>query len=235
MTQAIFPEGGLSLDGRPRRAKLGLLSYIIDGFDFESGRDVVFVPVGLNYDRVLEDRVLTKVHPNGARHFDFEVSAVLGFVWRQIWLRVTKRYYRYGYACVSFGEPVSLRELAKITKIRRETTSLAEELGSRLMERVEAVIPVLPVPLVSTVLADAEEPLGRLEIKARCHALLEEFYARGAYVHLPHKDEDYAVDVGLRILESRHMLSEVDGKVIVNPTDMGLIEYYAASVEHLRK
>ena len=30
-TQAIFPEGGLSLDGRVGPAKLGLLSYIVDG------------------------------------------------------------------------------------------------------------------------------------------------------------------------------------------------------------
>ena len=57
VTQAIFPEGGLSLDGAVGPAKLGLLSYIVTGFD-PGGRDVVFVPVGLNYDRVLEDRVL---------------------------------------------------------------------------------------------------------------------------------------------------------------------------------
>lgn len=37
-TQAIFPEGGLSLDGRVGAAKLGLLSYILAGFDPE-GRD----------------------------------------------------------------------------------------------------------------------------------------------------------------------------------------------------
>ena len=54
VTQAIFPEGGLSRDGRLALPKLGLLSYIVTGFD-PSGRDVVFVPVGLNYDRVLED------------------------------------------------------------------------------------------------------------------------------------------------------------------------------------
>ena len=36
---------------------MGLLNYVISGADTEQ-RDVVFVPVALNYDRVLEDRIL---------------------------------------------------------------------------------------------------------------------------------------------------------------------------------
>ena len=52
VTQGIFLEGGLSRDGRPRPAKVGLLDYIAgtlreDGFD----RDIWLVPVALNYDR----------------------------------------------------------------------------------------------------------------------------------------------------------------------------------------
>ena len=58
VTQAMFPEGGLSRDGALQPAKLGLISYMCDGFDAEKSRDIVFVPVGLNYDRVIEDRIL---------------------------------------------------------------------------------------------------------------------------------------------------------------------------------
>ena len=53
----VFPEGGLTRDGALRPPKLGLLSYMVSGFDPNGPRDIVFVPVGLNYDRVLEDRV----------------------------------------------------------------------------------------------------------------------------------------------------------------------------------
>ena len=59
VTQAIFPEGGLSRDGKLRPPKFGLLSYMVAGFDPQGPRDVVFVPVAVNYDRVLEDRMLT--------------------------------------------------------------------------------------------------------------------------------------------------------------------------------
>jgi len=41
-------------DGALRPPKLGLLSYMVSGFDPNGPRDIVFVPVGINYDRVLE-------------------------------------------------------------------------------------------------------------------------------------------------------------------------------------
>src|SRR5260370_26145301 len=61
VTQGIFREGGLSRNGQLRPPKLGLLDYIcrtllVRGFD----RDIWFVPVALNYDRVLEDRSLIR-------------------------------------------------------------------------------------------------------------------------------------------------------------------------------
>ena len=59
VTQAVYPEGGLSRDGRLRPPRLGILDYMVRSFD-PAGRDLVFVPVGLNYDRVLEDRTLLR-------------------------------------------------------------------------------------------------------------------------------------------------------------------------------
>ncbi|MCK5378983.1 MAG: 1-acyl-sn-glycerol-3-phosphate acyltransferase, partial [Acidobacteria bacterium] len=58
VTQAMFPEGGLTRDGALREPKKGLLDYMLRSFEPEGERDLVFVPVGVNYDRVLEDRTL---------------------------------------------------------------------------------------------------------------------------------------------------------------------------------
>lgn len=235
VSQAIFPEGGLSLDGRPREAKLGLLSYILDGFDpADSPRDVVFIPVGLNYDRVLEDRVLTNVDPDGTRHFEFHMGVFLGFVWKQIWLRLTRRFYRNGYACVSFGRPVSLTAFLKERHIATPE-EVCEDLGRHLMHKVGDVIPVLPVPLIASIVTRAKGPLSLLAIKAQSHALMAEFRADGAYVHLPHHDEDYAVEAGLRMLTLRHMVQEVDGGFVSNPKDRTLLDYYANSIAHLHR
>jgi len=58
--QAVFPEGGLSADGKLRAPKMGLLDYMLKTFNPTAGRDLVFIPVGINYDRVLEDRTLLR-------------------------------------------------------------------------------------------------------------------------------------------------------------------------------
>jgi glycerol-3-phosphate O-acyltransferase len=112
VTQAVFPEGGLTRDGRLRPPKLGLLSYMVTGFDPAGARDIVFVPVGINYDRVLEDRVLTAAAstPAGARpRFAFNPLVLAAWMAKGLWQRVRGTWHRYGYACVSFGRPLSLR------------------------------------------------------------------------------------------------------------------------------
>ena len=59
MTQAMFPEGGLSRDGFLREPKLGLIDSMVTAKEDRSfQREIVFVPVAINYDRVLEDRNL---------------------------------------------------------------------------------------------------------------------------------------------------------------------------------
>ncbi len=59
VTQAVFPEGGLSRDGTLGRTQAR--SAVLHGnrLQGDGGRDIVFIPVGINYDRVLEDRILT--------------------------------------------------------------------------------------------------------------------------------------------------------------------------------
>ena len=111
VTQAMFPEGGLSRTGALAAPKLGLLKYITDGFGPES-RDVVFVPVALNYDRVLEDRTLIAAANRKGHRFRAGLGAAMRNVLRQVWLRLTGRYRRFGSAAVSFGDPLSLRGFA---------------------------------------------------------------------------------------------------------------------------
>lgn len=225
VTQAIFPEGGLSTDGKLGVAKLGLLSYIVGDFNPDSARDVVFIPVGLNYDRVMEDRILTR--SDDARRFRFNPMVFIGFVLKQIWLRVSGKFYRFGYACVSFGQPISLQSF-------REThpENTTEALGAELMLRIGAVIPVLPVSLVSHVLLEQDGSQSRLEIKAECHRLWQQLAQQNIYGHIPRGDEDYAVDVGLRMLSSRHVITEQDGSFEIVEDQRNMLSYYANAIAH---
>jgi len=230
VAQAIFPEGGLSRSGKLGEAKLGLLSYIVKGFNPESARDVVFVPVGLNYDRVLEDRVLLAARGEGKPKFDSGPLAVLRFIRHQLWLRITGKYHRFGYACVSFGAPVSLKGFLARTDGALEDQIAA--LGNALMEDIGKVVPVLPVSLIASIMLEAGS-LSKIGVKGAAHRRLKDYAARGTYSHIPREDEDYAVDVGLRMLEMRHILREEDGIYTVVDENREVLEYYANAIAHL--
>ncbi len=243
VTQAVFPEGGLSRDGTLRPPKLGLLSYMVSGFDPQTGRDILFVPVGLNYDRVLEDRVLTAAAatPAGEKpRFTFSPSVLSAYLLRGLWLRITGRWHRYGYACVSFGRPVSLREYLATQRMdfralpETERFAEIERLGQHLLHEVGRVIPALPVSLVSTVvLAAADRGLSSFELKGAVFTLTQRLRETGAHVHIPRQALDYAVDVGLRILLERHLVAETEGVYRINPAERHLLAYYANAIAHL--
>ncbi|MGV6811796.1 MAG: 1-acyl-sn-glycerol-3-phosphate acyltransferase [Brevirhabdus sp.] len=225
VTQAVFPEGGLSLDGKVGAPKLGLLSYILSGFEPGVSRDVVFVPIGLSYDRVLEDRVLLAAAAKEERRFGFSPLRAVRFVLRQAWRRLTGRLYRMGYASVSFGEPLSLGQF--LAEPRDDPNAA---LGDALMGRIRRVVPVLPVPLVASVLADSPH-IPREELVQEVRRKIDTLTEQGAHVHVPRGNIEYEVEVGLRMLTLRKVASEKDGMVQVKPGEEAFIAYYAASVQ----
>ena len=238
VTQAMFPEGGLSLNGAVGPAKKGLLHYIVRDFNMNAGRDVVFVPVALNYDRVLEDRVLIRAGQNGVRRFRVRLSVALGFALKVLWQKLRGRFKHFGYAAVCYGKPVSLREFLE-TRPDASTEALAEV----LMGRIRAALPVLPVPLVAAAMAQAmarqagesagEPPLSglpRVELMAQVHELVERLAARGALQHLPGGDASAATEEGLEALVLRGILRERDGVLSIEPGQESALGYYAAAV-----
>ena len=241
VVQAIYPEGNLSRDGRLRRPRLGLISYMLSAFDPDGERDLVFIPVGINYDRVLEDRLLVheldpESDPYPRTHV---VATVLGFAARQAVLMLRRRWYRFGYACVNFGSPVSMRAYVRRHGIDFRATDptarfgAVERLGGELLDAVASAIPVVPVPLVATVFArHPGRAMSELEIKAQAHSLVEELQRHGAYVHIPRGDRDYEVAVGLRMLTLRHFVEESDGIYRASEDGREMLRYYANSIEH---
>src|SRR5947199_204298 len=226
-----------------RRPKLGIFDYMLRSFDPVHGdRDLVFIPVGINYDRVLEDRtLLLDLQPERERRDRlFAARTALRFLGRNLSLMLRSRWHRFGYACVNFGTPISMRaylgerglDLRRFSK--EERTVHLERLGAELMERIGGVIPALPVPLVASVLVEsAGEPLSELELKARTFRLMTELETAGAHVYIPRRDQDYAIVAGLRMLTLRHLVEEREGLYVAAPGEMTLLRYYGGSIMHL--
>ncbi len=252
VTQAVFPEGGLTIDGKLREPRLGLLDYMLKSYDERPGegrRDIVFIPVGLNYDRVLEDRSqLLKLHPDRPRLRGWAgrwqaLRTTLGFAGANLGLALGGRWHRLGYACVNFGTPVSMRAWTREHGVHfpalddEQRKAEVARLGKLLMGAIGAVVPVLPVSLVASVLiAEPTRAWSLLDLKAAAHRRMAELATRGARLYLPRQDHDYALDVGLRMLILRHVVvadDSVDGLYHVAPQQMELLAYYAHAIAHL--
>ena len=237
--QAVFPEGGLSRDGRMREPRLGVLDYMLRGFRLDGERDLVFVPLGINYDRVLEDRSLLLALEGRGAGGAAAARTLLAFLAQNLYLRLRSRWYRFGYACVNFGSPIGMREYCAsrgvdFQKLAGEERKRAvAELGRALMGAVGRIIPVVPVALIAQVFADARAPLSELELKAEAGRLLQRLSAHGAHIYIPRRDFDYALGVGLRMLRLRRVVDEHEGLYSVRPAERGLLSYYANSIAHL--
>jgi glycerol-3-phosphate O-acyltransferase len=242
VTQAVFPEGGLSRDGTLRPPKLGILDYMLRSFDPAGRRDIVFIPVGINYDRTFEDRsFLAELAPGAPRTGATEsVANTARFIGRNLWLRARNRWHRFGYACVNFGSPVSLSAylsrhgLDFRTLPKEEHSRHLGELARELMAAVARVIPVVPVSLVATVFVrEPERAWSELELKGEVLRLMEELDRRGAHVYVPRGDQDYAITVGLRMLTLRRLVEDAGGLYRARPEELPLLTYYARSIAHL--
>jgi glycerol-3-phosphate O-acyltransferase len=242
VTQAVFPEGGLSRDGRLKAPKLGLLDYMLRSFDPQEDRDILFVPVAINYDRVLEDRsLLADLDPDvDARQGMAAFGTAVGFLLKQLGLMARQKWHRFGYACVSFGAPISTREYleqrhldlrALAPEIRFERVG---ELAETLMRAIGRLVPVLPVSLVSTVLLqNAGRRFSDLELKTEVQGLAAALERAGAMVYVPRQDREYAIEVGLRMLILRRVVArDADGLMIARAEERAILEYYANSIAH---
>ncbi len=219
VTQAVFPEGGLSLTGETAEPKLGILKYLLDRGS--AGRDVVFVPVALNYDRVLEDRILVRASREGKRKFRARIEVIVRFVLRKLWLRLTGRYRHFGYAGVSFGTPLA------VSGFEGGVQALAGE----LMHRIAAQIPVLPVPLVASALLEADGVIDRPGLDKKAKELLARL--DGACIYLPDENASRAVEDGLRSLVLRGLVDVESETVRIAPGQKEMLQFYQASIRHL--
>jgi glycerol-3-phosphate O-acyltransferase len=243
VTQGIFPEGGLSRDGTLRPPKIGLLDYIVGTLrDPTFDGDLWLVPVGLNYDRVLEDRTLTReLVPDAARRpYLLQLAGWLGFAgWNLIQL-VTGHRQRYGRVAVNFGAPVSARQwLADrppgvLELPKAERLAQIQQLAESVMERIGAMVPVTPVPFAAAALLSFNTslvPMGALwdrlaELRNRLH----DQNARIVRSELPVTE---VWERAWRTFRARRWIHRQGDDLVILPNARPLLEYYANSIGHL--
>ncbi len=243
VTQGIFPEGGLSRDGTLRPPKIGLLDYVVGTLrDPAFDGDIWLVPAAINYDRVLEDRTLTRELFVGAPRRSYPAQ-LLGWIGFAIWngmqlLRGQKQ--RYGRVAVNFDAPLSVRQWLAAQPVpvlelpRVERLPHVQRLAQEVFDRVGAVIPVTPVCFAAAALLSFNSsviPEGALwtrlaELKDR----LKDTNARMIRSELPVTE---VWDRAWRTFRARRWVVRQGANLVILPDARPLLEYYANSIIHL--
>jgi len=242
VTQGIFLEGGLPRSGALGPAKLGLLDSIARTVqDPTFDRDIWLVPVAINYDRVLEDRALTReLDPAGRRPGRLrQLAGVIRFLAYNAAQSCTRTLRRYGRVAVNFGAPLSVRSWAAanpgaLDLPRDQRLSRVQSLADEVMRHIAAIIPVTPVPLTAAALLSFDQTLVRRDDLLE---RLDEFrnHLERTDAKLVHAERGgYAiVDRALRMLQMRRLVHQQGDSFVIRPTQRALLEYYANSIRHL--
>ncbi|MBU4054552.1 MAG: 1-acyl-sn-glycerol-3-phosphate acyltransferase, partial [Proteobacteria bacterium] len=239
--QAVFPEGGLTRDGCLQKPKLGVLDYMLRNYKPESDRDIIFIPVGINYDRTIEDRSQLRALDSEApkRNKWFVIMTTLRFIRRSLFLMVMSRWQRFGYACVNFGPPISMRKYCQDSKIDfsgmehnirfQEVAKLADQ----LMTAIKKLIPILPISLVSTVINDGDRKgLSAAEVESQTNQLIETLRLQGAPLYFTAGSRVEIIINALNMLALRRLVIETDGRYTPVEQERDMLAYYANSIVH---
>ena len=243
VTQGIFPEGGLSRDGKLRPPKLGLLDYICRTLlDPTFDRDIWFVPVALNYDRVLEDRSLIRelISREDRPGRLSQLTTVFSYLASNTGRLLTGRLKRYGRVAVNFGTPLSLRawlrsaptDVLRLPKEQR--LAEFERLAREMMTRIGAIIPVTPVPLAAAALLSFEQTaIPKTSLLERMDQLRDRLKEVNGKVVRGGTRIAEIWDRAWRMLRMRRLVVADGDTLIVLPKGRPLLEYYANSIAHL--
>jgi glycerol-3-phosphate O-acyltransferase len=165
VTQEFFIEGGRSRTGKTLNPRFGMLSWDVEAFLGSSRRDLFFVPVGLTYERLVEEELIVDEQRGGEKRKE----SVLRLVRARKFLQR-----RFGTAHVNFGEPISLADalgdrrpvLANSDpgKGKDEKRHFVEGLGHRIVEQINGATAANSTAVAASVLLGNRETGMRHEV-----------------------------------------------------------------------
>jgi glycerol-3-phosphate O-acyltransferase len=243
VTQGIFPEGGLTRDGALRPVKLGLLDYIVRTLNEPAfDRDIWLVPVGINYDRVLEDRSLIRERIVGGRRPSrwAQLTTVASYLgWNTLRL-LTGQLRRYGRVAVAFGTPISVRDWLRtqpegvLALPKAQRLPHVQQLAEFALRRIGDVIPVTPVPLAAAALLSfGGSVVPRRQVLERMDEIRDRLTEGDAKIVRTELPVTEVWERAWMMFSMRRLVVAQRDELIILPSARPLLEYYANSIRHL--
>lgn len=249
VTQGIFIEGGLTRDGAFQKPKLGMLDYLVSAKrDPDFTQPLYIIPTAVNYDRVLEDRNLTQelLGKEERASKGEKLKTSLDFLFKGFLRGLFGRFKRYGYAIVTFGNPISVDDFARdhpgiLADTYEARKPDLQRLAETVLAEISSALPVTPVTLVATIFR--KHPVLTQE-----QMLVEIERAREEYRDRPwllrEKTPKEIWKAARQVLELRHLITpteqwrdelfedrggmpELEDAWTWNPRELLLRDYYA--------
>ncbi len=175
----VFLEGTRSRTGKLLPPQLGLLNMLVESGLSLPNRDIVFVPISIGYERLVEEGSYVRELLGGDKKKEGTTGLIRAF-------KVFAE--RYGRLNLQFGELISLQEEAanagidirkKVIPARRR--ELTKRIAFRTMGRINAVTAVTPGAIVAlALLTHGKRGLTHAELLERVRQLLVVLQRLGA-------------------------------------------------------
>jgi len=229
----FFIEGTRSRSGKLMLPKRGLLSMIIQGWEAGVCRDVIFVPVYVGYDTVVEENAYIREMKGAPKE-------------RESFLQLLKAgsilKNRYGKVYIRFAPPLSLDEYmmsrpgaSGMSPDQKE--ELYEDVATRIISAIYRQTVVTPVSLMSCVLLSLGRALDEAELKEGFHVFLEYLKFQGCSLSSTLANEDSAYKEAIELLEGKGLLTldagesnSEPGLAYVENEDRIHLEYYKNTI-----
>lgn len=158
----FFIEGTRTRTGKLSSPKMGILSYMIDAVEEGYNKDMIFVPITITYDRILEE---SSYHME-LKGKEKEAETTSAFVKSRKLLRR-----KYGKVYISINQPFSYKEYRDSLK---EGEDLADTLGYYITRRINEIVMATPFSITSAaMLQSSAHGFTREMLKKRITVLLD--------------------------------------------------------------
>ena len=176
----FFIEGGRSRTGKLTLPKLGFLSILLNAYKKGACNDMVFVPIYIGYDQILEEgSYLNEIEGGQKKPESFaQVIKARKFLGK-----------RYGRIYINFHEPISLDDVlsqngSSISEMApKELNVLCRNLGFRIINAINKVTVVTPLAVMaSAILNCSKKKFTREHIITHAEACLNHLQSQNALI-----------------------------------------------------
>lgn len=228
----FFIEGGRTRTGRLVYPKLGILHYLINAVDDNYNKDLVFIPISIGYDRVLEEDSYAQElkGKNKAKETMGTVVKSSKVLWR-----------KHGMVYVNFDKPFTLKEIEAegITGNDRVT-----EAANRVIKGINRVTAIGPFSLATTaMLLMSLKGFSRKGLIDRMKLLHDHFTSNGVKIYdKTNEPENYdtILDYVFASYKEDKIIEElkfedgknIDGMHLIKEENRARIAFYKNSISH---